>query len=115
MRKMLALPPLILLTGCEFTLTTPDVTPSSIVAFAESHGSGDLTQANQEGMRVWLQHNESVAVTISGMCGQVRLHADAIWTQTQEGKLCQAAAATALFRFGQGPVRGDTRTFDPIR
>lgn len=71
---------------------------SSIVVFAEQHGSGNLRLATGRSIRVWAQRNGGTAREILAKCRALQ-NVDATWGETTEGHLCLAVQQQSFFGF----------------
>ncbi len=74
-------------------------TRSVIVDYAVANGSGDLTLASNQSIKIWLRQHPETAIQLRSMCRAVR-PGDATWGETTEGHLCTAVNQAAFFGFG---------------
>jgi hypothetical protein len=95
-RLLVVLAVLLVAVACR---SIPRETPSKIVAYAESQGSGDLHLATEQSIRIWLVSHKPVARQIYAMC-RAEAPGDATWGETTEGKLCIAVRKQAFYGLG---------------
>lgn len=92
--------------GCSFETAEPK---SAIVKKVEAAGSGDLKGLSAQNMQQWLAKHRELAIEVEAMCKPVRQSATAKWTESTEGRLCNASATLAAWRFT--PQQGDGKTY----
>jgi hypothetical protein len=78
---------------------------SQIVTLFQSAGGGDASQSTAQGITQFLGQHEDVRKQITPLCQQKRTNASAVWSSTEEGKIC-AANDSANF-FGKTTVKSD--------
>jgi hypothetical protein len=95
MRKRL----LLVLLVYQFAMVGCKESPSSkIVAEVEAAGSGPLNGVDETAIQAWLAKHETVAQRVAPECSAAAKQRAAQWTQTTEGKLCQAVGQVLFFK-----------------
>lgn len=84
--------------------------PSEIVRRVEAAGAGDLHSASREAIEDWFRKHPDVANETRQLCIPVRASAPAKWSDTTEGRVCNAAGVATVFRFKER--KGDGRGFE---
>jgi hypothetical protein len=86
--------------------------PSEIVRKVEAAGAGDLKAASQQAIEGWFRKHTEFAVEVRDECRPIREKAPATWSDTTEGRVCNAANVASVFNFkerkgdGQGYQAG---------
>jgi len=93
----------LLLVGC-----TKDP-PSEIVQKVEAAGAGDLQAASQQSIEDWFRKHSELAVEVREQCRPIREKAPAGWSNTTEGRVCNAANVASVFNFKER--KGDGRGY----
>jgi hypothetical protein len=83
----------ILLVGCT------KEPPSEIVQKVEAAGAGDLGAASQHSIEDWFRKHTEFAVEVRDQCRPIRDKAPATWSNTTEGRVCNAANVASVFNF----------------
>lgn len=94
----------LLLGGCT---TEP---PSAIVQKVEAAGAGDLRAASQPSIEDWFRKHSEFAVEVRDQCRPIREKAPAKWSNTTEGRVCNAASVASVFNFKER--KGDGRGYE---
>ena len=102
--KLPVLPLALVLAGCT------QEPPSEIVRKVETAGAGNLRAASKDAIEDWFRKHPDVANQTRQMCLPVRASAPANWTDSTEGRVCNAASVAAVFQFKER--KGDGRGFE---
>ena len=73
--------------------------PSEIVQKVEAAGAGDLRTASQQSIEDWFRKHTEFAVEVRDQCRPIRDKAPATWSNTTEGRVCNAANVASVFNF----------------
>jgi hypothetical protein len=84
--------------------------PSEIVKKVEEAGAGNLAAASTDSIVQWFRQNAAVANEVKALCAPIRASAPANWSDSTEGRVCQAASIATVFKFT--PRKGDGRGFE---
>ena len=85
-------------------------TPSEIVKKVEAAGAGDLKSASTDSIVQWFRKNSLLANEVKQLCTPIRRSAAASWSDSTEGRVCQAASTATVFNVT--PRKGDGRGFE---
>ncbi len=84
--------------------------PSAIVQKVEAAGAGDLRSASQRSIEDWFRKHSEFAVEVRDQCRPIREQAPASWSDTTEGRVCNAADVASVFNFKER--KGDGRGYE---
>jgi hypothetical protein len=84
--------------------------PSAIVQKVEAAGAGDLKAASQQSIEDWFRKHSEFAVEVRDQCRPIREQAPAAWSNTTEGRVCNAANVASVFNFKER--KGDGRGYE---
>jgi hypothetical protein len=84
---------------------------SAIVRRVEEAGAGKVRAASNDALLDWFRKHQEVGQEIRKLCVPIRTNAPATWTDTTEGRVCQAAQAASAFYFEDRP--GDGKAYVP--
>lgn len=93
----------LLLVGCTKELL------SEIVQKVEAAGAGDLQAASQQSIEDWFRKHSDFAVEVREQCRLIREKPPAEWSNTTEGRVCNAASVASVFNFKER--KGDGRGY----
>ena len=96
----------LLLVGCT---RVPREPASEIVQKVEAAGAGDLRSASQDSIEDWFRKHSDFAVEVREQCRPIREKAPATWSNTTEGRVCNAANVASVFNFKER--KGDGRGY----
>jgi hypothetical protein len=71
--------------------------PSEIVRIVEKAGAGNLRTASVHSITTWFDKHQSVALRANQLCNPASASAEAVWPETTEGRVCNAAGEVAGF------------------
>src|SRR5438105_4955668 len=84
---------------------------SPIVQYVQSSGSGRLAGLTVDQIQKWMARHDAVAIRAGELCRPVEQSAAAAWAATTEGRVCEAAKRSAVFR-APSAVASDGKAFD---
>ena len=98
----------VLLTASGCTKPEPK---SAIVEAVQQAGAGPVSPATSSAaLEDWFRKHRQTAESIDGQCKPIREKATAEWSESTEGRVCQAARTVAAFTYK--PVDSDHKTFE---
>jgi len=84
--------------------------PSPIVQKVEAAGAGDLRATAQPTIEDWFRKHSEFAVEVRDQCRPIRDKALATWSNTTEGRVCNAANVASVFNFKER--KGDGKGYE---